>query len=313
MAMRNSILIDLLPELFPPGFRERERTQAWDDLRALWGPAHSRTPQPLFDQCFARSLSDTRSDRYCVLNIAGVVHLVQMIAEVRDAVLQVLLLVRLHFRGWRLLQFSQNPLCRMMLVLEIMTLFIKPLFTFPFVLANRRRSARQVLTGVVEIQDLLINVGTKKIPIGFCAIRNTHEMRSRIQRLYMVDLTHHAIEECLFSVLRCRPYVNCVQTLAMLVIQRNAARHGFSPLLVADQHAGAIDPDTNRCNLTQLRGCVTPTFFFGLDHRPDMRGTAKWPSGKGGHGSAPSLPQPVWRRRAQICATRSWQTEALPF
>ena len=24
----NSILIDLLPELFPPGFRERERTQA---------------------------------------------------------------------------------------------------------------------------------------------------------------------------------------------------------------------------------------------------------------------------------------------
>jgi hypothetical protein len=89
-------------------------------------------------------------------------------------------------------------------------------------------------------------VGTKKIPIGFCAIRNTDEMRSRIQRLYMVDLTHHAIEECLFSVLRRRPYVNCVQTLAMLVIQRNAARHGFSPLLVTDQ--------------------------FGLDHRPDMRG-----------------------------------------
>ena len=25
---RNSILIDFLPELFPPGFRERERTQA---------------------------------------------------------------------------------------------------------------------------------------------------------------------------------------------------------------------------------------------------------------------------------------------
>jgi hypothetical protein len=25
---RNSILIDLLPELFPPGFRERERPQA---------------------------------------------------------------------------------------------------------------------------------------------------------------------------------------------------------------------------------------------------------------------------------------------
>jgi hypothetical protein len=26
--LRNSILIDLLPKLFPPGFRERERTQA---------------------------------------------------------------------------------------------------------------------------------------------------------------------------------------------------------------------------------------------------------------------------------------------
>jgi hypothetical protein len=117
----------------------------------------------------------------------------------------------------------------MMLVLEIMTLFIKPLLTFLFVLANRRRSARQILTGLVEIQDLLINGGTKKIPIGFRAIRNTHETRSPIQRRYMVDLTHHAIEECLFSVLRCCPYVNCVQTLAMLVIQRNAARSVAAP------------------------------------------------------------------------------------
>ena len=106
-----------------------------------------------------------------------------MIAEVRDAVLQVLLLVRLHFRGGGLLQFPQNPLRRMMLVLEIVTLFIKPLLTFLFVLANRRSSARQVLTGVVEIQNLLINVGTKKIPVGFCAIRNTDEMRAWVQRL----------------------------------------------------------------------------------------------------------------------------------
>jgi hypothetical protein len=62
---------------------------------------------------------------------------------------------------------------RMMLVLEIMTLFIKPLLTLLFVLANRRRSARQVLTSVIEIQDLLIKRGTKKIPIGFRAVRNT--------------------------------------------------------------------------------------------------------------------------------------------
>jgi hypothetical protein len=128
---------------------------------------------------------------------------------------------RLHFRGWGLLQFAQNPPCRMMLV--------QPL------LANRRSSARQVLIGVVEIQHLLINVGTKKIPIGFCTFRNTHEMRSRIQRLYMVDLTHHAIEECLFSVLRCRPYVNSVQTLSpclsyseMLPVM--ASRHFWSQI-----------------------------------------------------------------------------------
>jgi hypothetical protein len=45
--------------------------------------------------------------------------MMQMIAEVGDAVLQVLLLVRFHFRGWDLLQFLHNPLRRMMLVLEI--------------------------------------------------------------------------------------------------------------------------------------------------------------------------------------------------
>src|SRR5271163_2872286 len=122
----------------------------------------------------------------------------------------------------------------MMVVFEIMTLFVKPLLTFLFVLANCRRSARQILTGVVEIQDLLINVGTKKIPIGFRAIRNTHEMRSRIQRLYMVDLTHHAIEECLFSVLRCRPYVNCVRRSPCLsyseMLPVMASRHFWSQI-----------------------------------------------------------------------------------
>jgi hypothetical protein len=61
--------------------------------------------QPIPEQpsrCFTnvlRRLSDTRSDRYPVRNIPGITHLVQMIAEVRDAVLQVLRLVRLHFRG----------------------------------------------------------------------------------------------------------------------------------------------------------------------------------------------------------------------
>ena len=56
--LRNAVLVDLLPELLPPALGEGESPQTEDDLRALWGPAHSRTAEPLFDQCFARRLSD---------------------------------------------------------------------------------------------------------------------------------------------------------------------------------------------------------------------------------------------------------------
>ena len=59
-----------------------------------------------------------------------------MIAEVGYAFLQLLVLVRLHFRGGGLLQFPQDPLRRMMLMLETMTLFLKPLLPFLFVPAN---------------------------------------------------------------------------------------------------------------------------------------------------------------------------------
>jgi len=47
--LRNAILVDLLPELLPPALSEGESPQAEDDLRALWGPTHSRTAEPLFD------------------------------------------------------------------------------------------------------------------------------------------------------------------------------------------------------------------------------------------------------------------------
>jgi hypothetical protein len=50
-----------------------------------------------------------------------------------------------------LLQFPHNPLRGMMLVLEVVTVFIKPLLTLIFVLVNRRSSARQVLTSLIEI------------------------------------------------------------------------------------------------------------------------------------------------------------------
>ena len=103
-----------------------------------------------------------------------------MIAEIRYAILQILPLVRLHLRGDDLLQVANNPRCRMMLVLEIMTLFVKPLLTFRFIAVNRRCRTRQVLSGVIEVQHLLIDMGAKKIPIGFCAIRNADETRFRI-------------------------------------------------------------------------------------------------------------------------------------
>src|SRR5205814_1058660 len=164
-----------------------------------------------------------------------------MVAEVRDALLQVFALFRRHLAGFGLLQFSQDALGRMMLVLEIVTLFIKPLLALLVVLANRRSRARQILRRMVEVQNLLINVGTKKIPVGSCAIRNSDKMRCRIQRLYPNNLTLHAIEKCLFSILWRRSHINRMQTLAMLVVERKASCHRFAPLLVADQHAGAID------------------------------------------------------------------------
>src|SRR6516164_6440769 len=58
----NTILVDFLPELVPPVFGEDEGSQAEDDLSALWGPAHSRATQPLFDQSFACGLCDACSD-----------------------------------------------------------------------------------------------------------------------------------------------------------------------------------------------------------------------------------------------------------
>src|ERR1035438_63024 len=155
-----------------------------------------------------------------------------MIAEVRDALLQVFALFRRHFPGGGLLQVPQDALGRIMLVLEIMTFFVKPPLALPVVLANRRSRARQILRRMVEVQNLLINVGTKKIPVGSCAIRNTDKMRCRIQRLYPNNLTLHAIEKRLFSILRRRSHINRMQTLATLVVKRKAPCHRFPPLLV---------------------------------------------------------------------------------
>jgi hypothetical protein len=126
------------------------------------------------------------------------------------------------------------------------------------VLANRRSSAHQGLTSVIEIQDLLINMGTKKILIGFRAVRNTDEMRARLQRLYMVDLTRHAIEECLFSVLRRRPYVNCVHRSPYLSYRAGAVRAARISSAWAEEKAAPAQP------LSSLR----------LSSASSMRGTS---------------------------------------
>jgi len=45
----------------------------------------------------------------------------------------------------------------------------------------------------------------------------------------MVDLVLDTIEQSDFSVLRRRPNIDRMQTLAMPVVERNAAVHGFLP------------------------------------------------------------------------------------
>src|SRR5215471_5371481 len=88
----------------------------------------------------------------------------------------------------------------------------------------------------------------------------------------MLDLTLHAGEKRLFSVLRRRPEIDRMQTLAMPVIERNAPRHRFPPLLIADQHAVAVNSDADRRDLADLRRGVAPAFFLGLHDRPNMGG-----------------------------------------
>src|SRR5579863_1601631 len=88
----------------------------------------------------------------------------------------------------------------------------------------------------------------------------------------MLDLTLHPREKRFLSVLRRRPEVDRMQTLAMLVIERNTARHRLSPFLITDQHAGAVNPDADRCYPAYLRRGVAPAFFLCLHPRADMCG-----------------------------------------
>jgi hypothetical protein len=111
---------------------------------------------------FADSLNNIRSNRYSVLNIPGAAHFVKMITKVRYAFLRVFFLVWFHFRCGGLLQFPQNPRRRVMLVLEIMTLFIRPLLTFLLAPANRQSSRPR--TPAAANRPSLLNVSGGQHP-----------------------------------------------------------------------------------------------------------------------------------------------------
>src|SRR6516165_4633095 len=131
----------------------------------------------------------------------------------------------------------------------------------------------------------------------------------------MLDLTPHAGEKRLFSVLRRRPEVDRMQALAMSIIERNTPCHRFPPLLIADQHTGAVNTDADRRYLADLRRGVAPAFFLRLYDRPDMCGQILQTGLEAG--PAMVLLQ-VFQHlggsaAGKYCATRSWQTVALPF
>src|SRR5215470_18004255 len=140
-----------------------------------------------------------------------------MVVKVCYARLQVLLSASGHITGGGQLQLPQNPLCCAMLMLEIMTLFITPLLAFFVILVDRGGSTREVLSGMIEVQDLFINMWIEKVPVGSCAIGKPYIVRFRVQRLYMLDLTLHAVEERLFSVLGCSSHIDRVEALTVLV------------------------------------------------------------------------------------------------
>jgi len=181
----------------------------------------------------------------------------QMIAEVRDAVLQVLLLVRLHFRGWAC-SSSRRIRCAADALLEIMTLFVQATVTFLFVLANRRRSAPPGTDWRGRIQDLS-SMWDQKSQLDFApsaiptnALADTATLHGR----------SHASCDRRMSL----PYSGAAPTKLCA-----DARHGLSTakccpswLLATSGRRSACRchrPRYHRCNLPSP-GCVTQTFFL---------------------------------------------------
>jgi len=134
----------------------------------------------LLDQGLACGFRNPGSDGHALFTISCIVHLPMMIAEIRDAFLQLVAGHRREFPGGGLLKVPQNPLGRTMLMLEFVTFCVKPSFPLRAVPVNCRSRARQVLRRMIEVQDLLVDVGTKKIPVGFCAISDTNKACRRI-------------------------------------------------------------------------------------------------------------------------------------
>jgi hypothetical protein len=68
---RQTVLIDLVPELLPTPLTEHECTKAQDDTRAPLEPAPAGATKPLFDERLAGRLGDPGANGQVLSLIAG--------------------------------------------------------------------------------------------------------------------------------------------------------------------------------------------------------------------------------------------------
>jgi hypothetical protein len=59
---RQTVLIDLFPELLPAPLAEHQGTKAQNNARPAFEPTHARATKPLFDKGLARRLGDPGTD-----------------------------------------------------------------------------------------------------------------------------------------------------------------------------------------------------------------------------------------------------------
>lgn len=76
------VVIDLVPKLLPAPLTEHQCTQAQNNARPAFAPAHAGATKPLFDECLACRLDDPGTDGYVLGLIARVAHRMFMVAKI---------------------------------------------------------------------------------------------------------------------------------------------------------------------------------------------------------------------------------------